>query len=339
MKAITFDTVGGPDVLHLGEAPDLHPGPGEVLVKVHATALNRADLLQRRGLYPPPAGASDILGLEMAGEVIALGDGVTRLRVGDRIAALLPGGGYASQAVIPEGMAIPLPASLSYVQGAAIPEAFLTAYLNLFDVGGLTTTSTTSDTVLSSAPLVLVHAGASGVGTSAIQLIREATARCVVTAGSEEKIGRCIALGAEAGWNYHSGSFVPFVHQHSNGEGANLILDFIGASYFADNLASLAVDGRLIVIGTMGGSRLDTFDLGTLLAKRQQVIGTALRSQTVERKIRLTRDFWRFAEDAFAAGRIAPVIDSVFHWSDAASAHQYMEENRNVGKIVLEVVK
>ncbi|TDY43029.1 putative PIG3 family NAD(P)H quinone oxidoreductase [Alicyclobacillus sacchari] len=324
--AVTMSSFGEPEVLHIAEVETPQPGPGEVLVRVRATALNRADLLQRRGLYPPPPGASDILGLEMAGEVAELGKGVTSVNVGDRVCALLPGGGYAQYACVPAGMLMRLPNTLTFAQGAAIPETFLTAYLNLFVLGRLAPGET-----------VLVHAGASGVGTSAIQLVRLAGAESIVTAGTEAKIQRCLSLGAKAGWNYHEGSFVDFVQQHTDGRGADIIFDFIGAPYFADNIASLATDGRLIVIGTMGGSKVDALDLGQLLGRRLQVIGTALRSRSLADKIALTSAFQAFAGDALARGDIVPVVDSVFDWRDVQEAHKYMESNRNTGKIVLNV--
>lgn len=326
MKAIVMDSTGGPEVLRVGEVPDLKPGRGEVLIKVRATALNRADLLQRRGLYLPPDGDSDILGLELAGEVAEVGTDVIDLTVGQRVAALVPGGGYAGYAVIPAGMAMLLPQSLTFTEGAAIPEAFLTAYLNLFEIGRL-----------SANQVALIHAGASGVGTSAIQLSREVGATTLVTAGSSQKIDSCISLGALAGWDYHKGSFVDFVHGHTNGNGVDIILDSIGAPYFEDNVASLATAGKLIVVGTMGGSTVDNVNLGMLLAKRQQIIGTVLRYQSVSRKIELTGAFWAFAVEAFATGRMGPVIDSVFDWRDVSDAHRYMEDNRNIGKIVLQV--
>jgi tumor protein p53-inducible protein 3 len=326
LKAVLMSRFGSTDVLHIGETEDPIVGPGEVLVRVKATALNRADLLQRRGLYPPPKGASEILGLEMAGVVAALGEGVASLSVGDRVCGLLPGGGYAEYAVIPEGMVIKLPDTLSFEEGAAIPEAFLTAYLNLFVVGRLSPGQT-----------VLVHAGASGVGTSAIQLIREAGATAIITAGSDEKIERCLSLGAKSGWNYHQGRFLPFVKEHTNERGVDLILDFVGEPYFEQNLRSLAVDGRLIVVGTMGGFKVNNLDLGYLLKNRLQIIGTALRSRSVSDKIQLTQALTAFALSHFAARRILPVIDTVFDWNEVVKAHEYMEANRNIGKIVLRI--
>ncbi|MBX5435896.1 MAG: NAD(P)H-quinone oxidoreductase [Alicyclobacillaceae bacterium] len=327
MKAVVMARFGGPDVLSLGDYPDPVPGPQDLLVRVRATALNRADLMQRRGLYPPPPGASEILGLEMAGEVVSAGPACQSVwRPGDRVCALLPGGGYAEWAVVPEDMAMRIPDNLSFEQAAAIPEVFLTAYSNLFWLGRLKAGDT-----------VLVHAGASGVGTAAIQLIREAGARPLVTAGSPEKIERCLELGAVAGWNYREGPFEPWVREQTGGRGVDIIFDFVGASYFRQNLSSLAVDGRLIVIGTMGGTAVDRLDLGELLRRRLQVIGTALRSRSPAEKARLTQEFAAYALPRFADGRLKPVVDSVFDWSQAADAHRYMESNRNIGKIVLRV--
>lgn len=326
MKAILMSHPGDADVLYIGDTPMPTPGEHEILVKVHATALNRADLLQRMGGYPPPPGASDILGLEMAGEIVELGSNVTRWELGHRICALLPGGGYASYVTIPEDMAIPISDNLSYEQAAAIPEVFLTAYLNLFWLGGFAAGKT-----------ALIHAGASGVGTAAIQLVRESEGRSIVTAGSADKIARCLELGATAGWNYHDGAFSPWVKEHTGGTGVNVILDFIGGPYFQDNIQSLAMDGRLVVIGTMGGAEVPNVNLGYLLFRRLQVIGTALRSRPIPDKIRLTQEFVDFAHERLATGRLQPVIDSVFDWKDVAQAHKYMESNQNTGKIVLRV--
>ncbi|MCL6443157.1 MAG: zinc-binding dehydrogenase, partial [Alicyclobacillus sp.] len=213
----------------------------------------------------------------------------------------------------------------SFAQGAAVPEAWIAAYLNLFEEAGLR-----------AGEIVLIHAGASGVGTAAIQLVREAGARCWVTAGSAAKIARCVALGATAGWNYKEGPFAPWVKEQVPG-GVDIILDFIGAPYFAQNIESLAVDGRLIIIGTMGGTKVEQMNLGVLLGRRLQVIGTALRSRSPAFKSRLTADFAAFALPRFADGRLVPIVDSVFNWRDVAAAHAYMESNANIGKIVLQV--
>lgn len=328
MKAILMKEFGGTDVLYLGEHPDPVVGEGELLVRVRATALNRADLLQRRGLYPPPEGTPNILGLEMAGDVVEVGPDVTGWSQGDRVCALLPGGGYAEYVSIPAEMAMRLPDSFGYEEGAAIPEVFLTAYSNLFWLGNL-----------KPGQMVLTHAGASGVGTAAIQLIRESGANTLVTAGSQEKIDFCKELGALAGWNYREGSFAPWVKEQTDGKGVNLILDFVGAPYFADNVRSLAVDGRLIVIGTMGGSKVDGVNLADILSRRLQIIGTALRTRNVAEKIRLTQEFSAFALPRFSDARLRPIIDSVYDWHEVAKAHEYMESNRNIGKIVLRVTE
>jgi putative PIG3 family NAD(P)H quinone oxidoreductase len=299
-------------------------GDDELLVRVRATALNRADLLQRRGKYPPPEGASDILGLEMAGEVIRTGPAAGDFREGDRVCALLPGGGYAQRVTIPKDLAIRLPGRFSYEEGAAIPEAFLTAYQNLFVLGSLAARRT-----------VLVHAGASGVGTAAIQLIREAGAVTLVTAGSREKIRRCLELGAAAGWNYKEGPFAPWVSAQTGGGGVDLILDCVGAPYFEQNLRSLAEGGKLIVIGMMGGAVAGNLNLALLLTRRLQIQGSRLRGLSVESKAALTRRFTDFAMPRFEDGRLLPVIDSVYDWREVARAHARMEENANIGKIVL----
>ncbi len=317
---------GGVEVLRIGESPDPAPGEGDLLVRVRAAGQNRADLLQRRGLYPPPRGASEILGLEIAGEVVAADPACEGWAPGDRVCALLPGGGCAALAAVPAGMAMRIPDNLSFEEAAAVPEAFLTAYLNLFDLGGLGRGRT-----------VLVHAAASGVGTAAIQLAREAGAVSLVTAGSPEKIARCLALGARAGWNRREGPFAPWVAAQTGGTGVDLILDFVGAPYLDQNVRSLAVDGAMIVLGTLGGGRAGTIDLGVLLSRRLRIVGSVLRSLPLERKIALTRRFAAFGLPRLADGRIRPVVDSVFDWNDVAKAHARMESNANIGKIVLRV--
>jgi putative PIG3 family NAD(P)H quinone oxidoreductase len=326
MQAVRMRGTGGVEVLQIGDHPDPCPKAGELLVRVRATALNRADLLQRRGRHPPPEGASEILGLEMAGEVEAAGPGCEGWNPGDRVCALLPGGGYAQKAAVPAGMAMRIPDRLSYEEAAAIPEAFLTAYHNLFSLGGLLPGMT-----------VLVHAGGSGVGTAAIQLVREAGAVSLVTAGSPAKIDRCRELGARAGWNYRQGPFGPWVTEQTGGRGVDLVLDFVGAPYFGQNLSSLAADGKLLVIGAMGGGVADRVDLLDLLFRRLQILASSLRSLDTARKTDLTKRFASFALPRFADGRLAPVIDSVYDWTQVASAHLRMESNANVGKIVLRI--
>jgi tumor protein p53-inducible protein 3 len=324
MKAIQIESET--NKLYIGKAGEPEMTDDDLLVNVKATALNRADLLQKRGLYPPPQGTSEILGLEMAGVVEQVGSKAAGWKRGDRVCALLPGGGYAQRVSIPAGMAMRIPASFTFEQAAAIPEVFLTAYLNLFLLGGLKAGQT-----------VLIHAGASGVGTAAIQLVKEAGAVSIVTAGTEAKRAVCTGLGAVHAIDYRAGSFAPAVRQMTGGRGADIIMDFIGASYWEQNLEALAVDGRLLVIGTMGGSKVREVDLGQLLSRRQQVIGTSLRTRPTGDKIRLTGQFADFAMPRFADGRLRPVIDSVWEWEDADKAHAHMEQNMNTGKIVLRV--
>ena len=326
MNAVLMRGTGGVEVLHIGKHPDPGMKEDELLVRVKATALNRADLLQRRGKHPPPKGVPNILGLEMAGEVVDVGAACGGWAPGDRVCALLPGGGYAERVSIPAGMAMRIPENLSFEEAAAIPEVFLTAYQNLFNVAHL-----------APGEMVLFHAGGSGVGTAAVQLIREAGASSLVTAGSKEKIDLCLALGARAGWNYKEGAFVPWVAEWTEGRGVDVILDFVGAPYFEQNLQSMAADGRMVVIGTLGGAEVEKFSLRVLMSKRLQISGAGLRSMDTERKVRLTRQFAEFALPRFADGRLVPVLDTIFDWREAAKAHERMESNVNVGKIVLRV--
>jgi len=326
MKAVRMSGLGGIEFLHIAEHPDPVMKEDELLVRVRATALNRADLLQRRGKHPPPKGVPDILGLEMAGEVVDVGAACKGWATGDRVCALLPGGGYAERVSIPAGLAMRIPGNLSFEEAAAIPEVFLTAYQNLFNVARLAPGET-----------VLIHAGGSGVGTAAIQLVREAGGISLVTAGSTEKIARCAALGAIAGWNYKDGPFAPCVAEQTHGCGVDIVLDFVGAPYFEQNLQALAVDGRMVVIGTLGGADVGQFSLRTLMSKRLQITGTGLRSMDTTRKIRLTGHFANFALPRFTDGRLEPIVDSVFDWHEVGDAHLRMESNINIGKIVLRV--
>jgi putative PIG3 family NAD(P)H quinone oxidoreductase len=326
MKAVLMSGLGGVEVLHIGKHPDPLMNEDELLVRVKATALNRADLLQRRGKHPPPKGTPNILGLEMAGEVVDVGAACEGWAPGDRVCALLPGGGYAERVSIPAGLAMRIPVNLTFEEAAAIPEVFLTAYQNLFNVARL-----------APGEAVLIHAGGSGVGTAAIQLVREAGGIPLVTAGSTEKIARCAALGAIAGWNYKDGPFAPWIMEQTGGRGVDIVLDFVGAPYFEQNLEALAVDGTMVVIGTLGGADVGKFSLRTLMSKRLLIAGAGLRSMDTARKIRLTGHFANFALPRFADGRIVPIVDSVFDWRDVGDAHLRMESNANIGKIVLRV--
>lgn len=323
MKAILYDEPGGAYVLYYGETPDPVPQAGELLVRVHATAVNRADLLQRAGGYNPPPGASPILGLELAGEVVTPNG---EFQAGDRVMAVVTGGSYAELAAVPVGMAIRIPEAFSYEQAAAIPEAFLTAQLNLFTLGRLKAGET-----------VLIHAGASGVGTAAIQLARAAGARVFTTAGSPEKIERCIELGANAGINYKTESFAERVRDLTEGRGVDVILDFVGAPYWNDNLSALAIGGRLMLIGFLGGAA-GQLNLGAVMQKSLTISSTTLRRTPLDQKIALTRDFVAFGLPKLANGEIIPVIDRVFPLDQAGDAHRYMASNANIGKIVLTVI-
>ena len=325
MRAITFATPGGPEVLRLTTVADPVPTPEQVLVRVRATALNRADTMQRTGNYPPPAGESDILGLELAGEVEAVGAAVKGIAPGDRVFGLVGSGGYAEKAVIDARMAIPMPAGWSFAQAAAVPEVFFTAQETLFTLGGLKEGET-----------VLIHAAASGVGTAGMQMARETGARILVTAGSTEKMQRCIELGATAGCNYKERDFADWVKEVTKSQGVDLIEDFIGAAYWDQNLRCLKTGGRLVLVGLMGGAKVEA-NLGLLMTKRLQVFGSVLRSRPLADKIAIAQRFRVHWLPLLAAGRIKPIIDRVFPLAQASDAHRYMEENRNVGKIILEV--
>ena len=321
MKAILVD---GDDLVWESAATPLL-GTGQVAIENYATAVNRADLAQRAGGYPPPPGASPILGLECAGVVAAVGDGVSRVRPGDEVCALLAGGGYAETVVVPAGQVLPKPSGLSFAEAASLPEVFATAYLNLF-----------TEAQLAKGERALLHAGASGVGTAAIQLGKAFGNPTFVTAGSADKIERCIALGADGGFNRHDGSFAPAVAAWTDGEGADVILDPVGAAYLQDNLASLAVDGRLVIIGLLGGATAEV-PLGRMMVKRQRIIGSTLRARTIAAKATimdaLQERVWPLIEN----GSITPVMEQVFPIADASQAHRLIASDQTFGKVVLAV--
>lgn len=332
MRAILFDQPGDPEVLYLGETEAPKCGAGEVLISVRATAVNRADTLQRRGAYAPPPGASSILGLEVAGEVAELGAGVTGLAVGQRVMALLAGGGYAELVAAPAGQVMPIPGGLSMEQAAAIPEVFLTAYLNLFWLGGL---RFAPDAPASPPARALIHGGASGVGTAALQLCRAAGIAAYCTVGDDERAGSCRELGATQAWNYKSSDWLAALQHETEGQGVNVVLDCIGGSYLDRNLRALAPDGRLVCIGLMGGNRGE-LDLGLLLSRRLQVVGSTLRPLSRERKAALCSDFAGRVLPLFADGRLKPVIDQVLPLAESAAAHRGIDA-AHVGKLVLKV--
>jgi putative PIG3 family NAD(P)H quinone oxidoreductase len=326
MKAVRVLEPGGPEKLLLVTEPDPVPGHGEIAIDIHASALNRADLLQRRGLYPPPPGTTDILGMECAGEVSALGPGcVGTFALGERVMALLGGGGYAERVVVPEALALKVPASLDYAQAAAIPEAFLTAREALFVAGQLTAHES-----------VLIHAAAGGVGSAAVQLARSLGARVFATAGGASKCDWVRALGADVVIDYRSQDFAAVIAEETGERGVDVILDFIGASYAEQHAACLAPLGRHVLLGLLGGAQT-SINLGRLLTKRQTLVGITMRGRSVLEKIELSRAFARTSLPLFADGRLVPLVDSVFALSDVAQAHERMEANRNLGKIVLKI--
>jgi putative PIG3 family NAD(P)H quinone oxidoreductase len=326
MKAILFDRPGGPEVLTFAEVPDPKPGSGQILIRVRAAGINRADLLQRRGRYPPPPGESEILGLEVAGEVETLGSGVAGVAPRDRVFALVAGGGYAEKAVVDHRLALPIPARWSFTQAAAVPEAFLTAQEVLFTAGRLQAGET-----------VLIHAGASGVGTAAVQMASQAGARVLATAGTERKIKAVLELGAEAGCLYKERDFVSWVGDVTRERWVDLIADPVGATYWERNVRCLRAGGRLVVYGLLGGGTVSA-DLWALMNRRVTVVGLVMRSRAPEEKAEIVRRFRIRWLPLLEAGVIRPVIDSVFPWDAVADAHRRMEANENVGKIVLDVL-
>lgn len=325
MICIEIIAPGGPDVLKPVERPDPVPGPGDVLIRVAAAGVNRPDVLQRRGAYPPPPGASDIPGLEVAGTIAAIGAGVSGWSLGDAVCALVSGGGYASMCVAPAPQCLRPPTSLDLVAAAAIPETFFTVWTNVFDRGRLRAGET-----------ALFHGGTSGIGTTAIQLAAARGATVFATAGSDEKVRACESLGARRAINYRTQDFVEAIRELTGGNGVDLILDIMGGAYVNRNLAALAVDGRVVQIGLMGGESA-TVDLRRVLGRRLTLTGSTLRPRSVEEKgeiaAALAREVWPLLE----AGRVKPIVCKTFPLADAAAAHQLMESSEHIGKIVLTV--
>jgi NADPH:quinone reductase len=325
MTAIEIAAPGGPDELKPATRPTPKPGEGEVLVKVAAAGVNRPDVMQRQGRYPPPPGASDLPGLEIAGEVVELGHGASGVAIGDRVTALLPGGGYATYAVAAAPLCLPVPEGLSMVEAAAIPETFFTVWTNLFDRGGLKSGET-----------VLVHGGTSGIGTTAIQLAHAWGARVFATAGSADKARACERLGAARGIDYHTEDFVEIVRKETGGKGVDVILDMVAAAYLARNLDALAIEGRLVVISLIGGARAE-LNLNTLMSKRLTLTGSTLRIRSVAQKALVADGVKRHVWPLIAAGRVKPVIHATFPLAQASEAHRLMESSKHIGKIVLTV--
>ena len=323
MKAVLLSGFGNPEVMHIGDAEMPSPRMNEVLVSVRATALNRADTMQRKGQYPPPPNTSEILGLEFAGDVVALGAKVGKTTIGCRVCGLLAGGGYAEYITIHEDMLIDIPDTMTYSEAAAIPEVFLTAFQALSHLSEL-----------KSDERVLIHAGASGVGTAAIQLSRALGAREVIVTASAPKHDLCRELGADLTIDYNSQLFEKVIADHTNNEGVDVIIDFMGASYFQQNINSLGFDGRMVMLAFMGGFQTD-INLMNILFKRLKIMGSTLRARSLNYKIGLTQDFQALAMPLFRNGNLKPVIDSEFDWKEVIEAHHYMEANKNKGKIIL----
>jgi putative PIG3 family NAD(P)H quinone oxidoreductase len=325
MRAVIATEAGGPEVLSVSEVPDVEPGPGEIAITVAATAVNRADTLQRQGFYPPPPGASEVIGLECSGTVAALGEGVEGWAVGDEVCALLAGGGYASRVVVPAGQVMPVPDGVDLVTAAAIPEVAATVWSNVFMVAGLEPSES-----------FLVHGGAGGIGTFAIQLAHQLGARVLTTGGTADKLAACAALGADVTINYRDQDFVQVAKDATDGVGVDVILDNMGAKYLGRNVDALALEGRLVIIGMQGGSKGE-LDIGALLRKRGAVIATSLRSRPVAEKAAICAALVEHVWPLVAEGLVRPVVHGTMPLEEAAAAHALMESGEHTGKIVLTV--
>ena len=325
MRAVIVDSPGGPEQMRMAELPDPAIGADEVLIAVAATAVNRADLLQRQGHYQPPPGVSEVMGLECSGRIAAVGDAVTGWAVGDEVCALLAGGGYASRVAVAAGCVMPVPEGVGLVEAAALPEAACTVWSNLFMLARLRPGET-----------VLIHGGASGIGTTAIQLARAFGARVAVTAGSADKLAQCAALGAEVLVDYRTEDFVDRVRSATDGRGADVVLDIIGAKYLDRNIAALSDGGRLVIIGLQGGRRGE-IDLNALMRKRGAVIATTLRTRSVAEKATICAAVVEQVWPLVKSGELQPVIDRVLPLEQAAEAHRVVQASEHVGKVVLTV--
>ncbi len=325
MTVIEAKGAGGPEVLVPAMRPLPAPGPGEILIEVKAAGINRPDVLQRQGLYPPPKGAPDILGMEVAGKVVALGPGATRFMVGDLVCALVSGGGYAEFCAVPEAMSLPIPQGLTLIEAAALPEAVFTVWHNVFERGSL-----------KPGEWLLVHGGASGIGTTAIQIAVALGAKVMVTAGGAEKAAACLRLGAVRAINYHAEDFVEAVRESTGGHGANVILDMVGGDYIERNLKAAALEGRIVQIAFLKGAKVE-IDLMRLMLRRLTLTGSTLRVQSIEAKARMAKAIEERIWPLVAEGKFKPVIDSTFKLADAAQAHRRIDDPDHIGKIVLVV--
>jgi putative PIG3 family NAD(P)H quinone oxidoreductase len=325
MTVIEIAAPGGPEQLKVARRPVPQPGEGEVLVRVAAAGVNRPDVMQRQGRYPPPPGASDLPGLEIAGEIVALGPKVSGLSIGDEVTALLAGGGYAGYAVAAAPLCLPVPEGISLVEAAAIPETFFTVWTNLFDRGHCKSGDT-----------VLIHGGTSGIGTTAIQLAAVWGARVFATAGSDDKARACERLGAVRGINYRTEDFVEVMRTETGGKGVDVTLDMVAGSYVARNLEVAALEGRIVMISLIGGSRAE-INMGTILTKRLTLTGSTLRSRTVAQKAEVAEAVRKNIWPLLAAGRVKPTIHATFPLAGAGEAHRLMETSNHIGKIVLTI--
>jgi len=326
MRNIEAIGAGEPDVLRLATTPVPRPKADEVLIRVQAAGVNRPDVLQRQGVYPPPPTASPVLGLEVAGDVVATGEEVAALKPGDRLCALTNGGGYAEYCAVPAPQCLPWPSGYNAIQAAALPETYFTVWANLFQMGRL-----------GRGESVLVHGGTSGIGVTAIQLAREFGARVYATAGSQDKCDACRRLGAVEAINYREADFAEQIRHLTGGQGVNVVLDIVGAPYTMRNLSCLAMDGRLIQVGTMQGAKVEGFDLTAVMRRRLSITGSTMRPRTSAEKGRIAQALLETVWPVLGAGRCGPVIHQVFPLTEAASAHRLMEQSAHIGKIVLQV--
>jgi len=327
MRYVAASAAGGPEVLSLGTTAVPRPRPDEVLIRVHAAGVNRPDVMQRKGLYPPPPGASPILGLEVAGEVVAAGEAAGAVALGNLVCALTNGGGYAEYCTVPAAQCLPWPAGFDATRAAALPETYFTVWANLFLHGRLARGES-----------VLIHGGTSGIGVTAIQLAREFGARAFATAGSDEKCAACVRLGAEAAINYQTSDFAERIAELTGGHGVDVVLDIVGAPYFERNLKCLALDGRLVEVATQLGSRVERLDLFQVMRRRLTITGSTMRPRTTAEKGAIAQDLRQIVWPALDAGRAGPVIHAVFPLAEAAEAHRVMESSAHVGKLVLDVL-
>ncbi|QDG60069.1 MULTISPECIES: NAD(P)H-quinone oxidoreductase [Pseudomonas] len=325
MTLIEITTPGGPEVLQPRRADVPVAGPGEILIRVHAAGVNRPDALQRAGKYPMKPGMNPLPGLEVAGEVAALGDGVSEFAVGDKVCALTNGGGYAQFCTVPASQALPIPEGMDWIQAAAVPETFFTVWANLFGLGDAHT-----------GQRVLIHGGTSGIGTTALMLCREFGIQAFATAGSADKCAAIAQLGGEP-INYREQDFAEVIAQQTNGQGVDVILDIMGGSYLNNNLKALAMDGHLVMLGFLGGAKANDVDLLTILGKRAVITGSLLRARSKAEKAAIAEQLREYIWPVLEAGRCLPIIDKVYEYTDAAQAHARMEGGDHIGKIVLRV--